>query len=533
MFPPIAEHGDRHAVHSPFVHEALVDAEREAGGAGLGLELESPFASELVYESGGEFAGAGEFAEAFAEAEDAGAGFEAYTPAARAAFERYAAEPRAETGLEQEQETAEGLRKKLSHLALFPHLVEANGKDVALAPAVMDPGIYDGPSKYKIATTLQACLLAAMERRRDLRHIKVALVDLSRDVQKPEMAAYSHKSQVFAASVPKIAAMLAAFQLRHDLGVLLKQNKGKSRDQIFDLARAAWAQAQADPGGSAAPLARDVTLRGKLVLVRGHQVGLSDPRVPRLGGIFAPLGGGGRLEFTSTGEDKDQLHALINGFNRGAKGAREKLDALGFLERLRLLGGGLVPASNYATATIVRDVGFPFIASTLIQSGLYNTDRNGGLWLGADYWGTTWRGPLGGGAAQSATAGSLAAFMTLLMQDRLVSPQASAEMRALIKKEPNPTHPGIVSWFRHGLKRLRDGGLVRSSLSKLGAHSGVDDCAFIDRKVEIGSSVRLLRYVAVGLRAENARQLQDLILELDKCILANNSLSLDQGGHSP
>jgi len=35
---------------------------------------------------------------------------------------------------------------------------------------------------------------------------------------------------------------------------------------------------------------------------------------------------------------------------------------------------------------------------------------------------------------QSATAGSLAAFMTLLAQNRLVSPQASAEMSELMRR---------------------------------------------------------------------------------------------------
>jgi hypothetical protein len=202
------------------------------------------------------------------------------------------------------------------------------------------------------------------------------------------------------------------------------------------------------------------------------------------------------------------------------------------LERLRVMMGGLVPASNYATSTIVRDVGYAYIASALLQSGLYDTNRNGGLWLGADYGRAIWRRPLAGGRHQSATAGSLAALMTLLAQDRLVSPQASADMRLLMMKEPNPFQPGIVSWFKRGLEQLRDRGSVETFFSKLGVHDGVDDCTLIERKVD--PPVNKLRYVAVGLRARKnggASELMALILRLDRCILANNGLTASQGGH--
>ena len=76
----------------------------------------------------------------------------------------------------------------------------------------MNPGIYDGAEKYKIAPTLQECLktVMAMEKGK-YRHIKVALVDLTKNVMQPEFAAsFDHREPVFVASVPKIAAMLAA-----------------------------------------------------------------------------------------------------------------------------------------------------------------------------------------------------------------------------------------------------------------------------------------------------------------------------------
>ena len=434
-----------------------------------------------------------------------------------------------------ESETQEGLAKKLQSLSFFPHAVERDGDEAALTPGVMDPGIYDGPVKYKIASKLQECLMRAIRARKDFAEVKVALVDLTKGDNQPELAAYNHKTQVFAASVPKIAAMLGAFQLRQDLRSALQVKKPSSLAKLYELIRDDWAATQAGaPPAQDTALSPGISLRGKLVLVRGNRIGLMDPRSPRLESIFAnaPSGGPLAVEFASTGEDKERLETLIGEFKAGKAGARAKIESLGFLERLRVMIGGLVPASNFATSTIIRDTGFPYIASTLLQSGLYNTHRNGGLWLGSDFWGTTWRGAPGGGPAQSATAGALAAFMTLLVRNRLVAPQASKDMLALLKKEVNLTHPVTKSSFREGLKRLPDEGRIRTAFSKMGSLDGEDDCAFIDRKVAVNGGDRILRYVAVGLRARNAGVLSDLILELDKCILANNGLTAIQGGHS-
>ncbi len=469
---------------------------------------------------------------------------------------------------ERERETEEGLRKKLKHLSLFPHFAEVNGKDVPLTPSLMDPKIYDGPDKYKISTgRLQDCLKTVMVmEKKKFRHIKVALVDLTKDVMKPEFAAsFDHKEQVFAASVPKIAAMLAAFQLRQDIWFL--RNKGaKTLAELFDLARRGLADTQNDPGGKPTPFTRNISLRGNLVLLKGGLIKLDGPTVPRLDSVFAaePAGSVTRIRFRSTGEDKTKLQEIVDGFNEPTKarqelkeakskkdaegikkaterlaeaeqkfpGFKKRLSDLGFFERMAISAGGDVPASNYATSTIVRDVGFSYIASTLLQSGLYDTNRNGGLWLGADYWSSSWRGALAGGPPQSATAGSLAAFMTLLAQNRLVSPFASAGMGLLLQKLPDPGYPGTGSWFLNGLYNLRNHGSLKKLQAKVGAAGGKDDIAYIEREADAGGGKKmLLRYVAVGLRAKTGSELEQLILELDKCILANNGLTPAQGGH--
>ena len=84
----------------------------------------------------------------------------------------------------------------------------------------MNPGIYDGPVKYQVAAQLQKCLNAVMNTK-EFRHIKVALVDLTKSVSQPEFAGFFHTQQVTVANIPKIAAKLTAFPLRRDLRVAL------------------------------------------------------------------------------------------------------------------------------------------------------------------------------------------------------------------------------------------------------------------------------------------------------------------------
>ena len=125
------------------------------------------------------------------------------------------------------------------------------------------------------------------------------------------------------------------------------------------------------------------------------------------------------------------------------------------------------------------------------------------------------------------TAGSLAAFMTLLVQNRLVSPQASASMRSLIQIQPvNPTHPTTSSWFEDGLSHH---GSLQRVFAKIGfVRDAFHECAYIARAVDCGKDRKgekwelPLRYVAVGLGAKSAKELKQLIDALDACIRANN-----------
>jgi hypothetical protein len=448
---------------------------------------------------------------------------------------------------EVEELTAPELEKKLTRLSLLPHVIVRNGTDTALAPAEMDPGFYDGPEKYRITSGLQTRLNAVMKDHPKLAHIHVALVDLTRDLNKPEFAGYYHKRQLFVASVAKMAPMPAAYQLRKDVRVAFAKKRPSSLTELFDALRDDWAATQTiDPKVKDVPFTQSITLRSKVVLVRGSPLPLKLSKAPQLPNVFSMPSGGtaSSINFRSTGESRTKLKEIKDAFKhafeppRGDKRTRLELakdrsdsvaamNALGFLERLRLALGGSVPASNHAVASIVRDVGYAYIASTLLQSGLYDPARGGGLWLGSDYWSGTWMGAPAGGVAQSATAGSLAAFMTLLVQDRLVDSQSSGEMRLLLGKTPVPTtHPTIISQFEEGLLQKVSASLIVRVLSKVGVFQGIDDCAFIERKLDATAGAKTLRYVAVGLRAhptpKGPAEMKELIQLLDECIVANN-----------
>lgn len=472
------------------------------------------------------------------------------------------------------QSTTGALSKKLTHLSLLSHFVQRNGKDIWLTPSVMDPGIYDGKDKFKINQKLQGCLNGVMQKK-EFRHITVALVDLTKGFNQPEFAGFNHKTPVSAASVLKIVPMLAAYQLRRDLRAVLKQRGTKTLTKLFDLVRTDWAGTQRNPGGNGTLFSSGVTLRAKLVFVNGVPVSLTEPKAPRLEDVFAEAKGAPlSIKFKSTGEDKAQLETIVDEFNLEKENeeleqakkelakandesmrkaaqrklaeakaklaeairtkrpeARRKLDTLGFLERMRMMVGGLVPASNFATSTIVRDIGFLYIASTLLQSGLYDTNRNGGLWLGGDFLNIGWRRGLNAKEFfATATAGSLAAFMTLLVQDKLVSPSASSSMRRLMQIKPrNPRHPTTRSWFKEGLVPL-DSQRPKKVLAKIGLEIGDKDtflheCAYIERDVNCGKDKKWtlpLRYVAVGLGSKSVAEFKKLIRELDQCIRMNN-----------
>ncbi len=448
--------------------------------------------------------------------------------------EYFTAAPYGEDELELlEQESEKGLRGALKNVALLPHSVTLGSVEAPLKPVNIIPGIYDGPIRYKIASGLQTCLNTVMKDAR-FREISVALVDLTGGISQPEFAGFNHKQQIPAREPSKLAAMLAAFQLRHDLRILMKTQPdvAKGLDTVFAEARSRWKAAQTAAGPSEG-FAGPITKRGNVVFVSGKPIPLSDPKSPQLETIFRPIQPGEdvAVEFTDTGEEENPLRDLVEAAFTGPATDRaqavQKLHDLGFRQRLALTMGPSRVASDLVAPTVIRDIGYAYITSVLLQYGLYDPNRGGGLWLGSDYDRSEWQGAPASsltkvrGGARSATAGSLATFLTLLMQDRLVDPQSSAEMRDLLKQDF--LRDRSVFGFKEGIEKLPDNASSESPtvLTKGGTRDGgTDDCGFIER---LTTGDQRLRYVAVALGAKSGGLLRDLIQALDQCVSANHS----------
>lgn len=160
-------------------------------------------------------------------------------------------------------------------------------------------------------------------------------------------------------------------------------------------------------------------------------------------------------------------------------------------------------SSNTAASEAIQKLGFPYIASVLWASGLYDPDM-GGLWVGKAYGGKNdyWvRDPIAN-LSHGATAVSLAKLLTLLAQGRLVDAQSSREMLEILGD------PGLHHKFVKGLDS-RPSTIYRKSGSWSEWHG---DAAIIERDDK--------RYVAVALlqSTDGNAILQELILKLDDCV---------------
>ena len=392
--------------------------------------------------------------------------------------------------------------------------------------APLDPGIYDGADKYRIAQPLQDCLKAAVKKAGS-GSAPIALVDLTKDPSTPEFAGWNHKAQTFPASMAKLIPMFAAFQLRADLKAIQSTLGGAPAADVFAEARRQWTATQTPASDAAVATVSGLLGRqGDLATWNGKPVALpANSFLPDLETIFdtgagfpfksVPLGILAPSTCSGPCAEIDEFVQLERIERFGNGGDRKH----GFLQRQKLSIGF---SNNKAATSCIADIGFPYIASLLMQTGLWDPARGGGLWLGAGYGGLTWRASLLGGQTVSATPGALAALLTLIARDLTVDAPSSAAMRALFNKRDYPgtfTRSGFQGGLDAELRRL---GLPKATVySKLGLLAGPEyDCAIIER-TEGG---KRLKYVAVAMNVPGTAAMHKLIVALDQCIRTNNGL---------
>jgi len=181
-----------------------------------------------------------------------------------------------------------------------------------------------------------------------------------------------------------------------------------------------------------------------------------------------------------------KIAILLGAFQRIAEGA------LAYDETTRsTLIKMIRNSSNQAASQMLTLVGMPYLAQ-LLQSAryhLYDPQRNGGLWVGRSYSkGPAWkRDPLHN-LSHGATAFQVARFYYLLETGRLVSREASAQMKTILGQ------PAIKHKFVKGLAQSHPDALIyRKSGTWRSWHA---DSAIVERNQR--------RYIAVAL-ADNPK----------------------------
>ena len=290
----------------------------------------------------------------------------------------------------------------------------------------------------------------------------VALIDLTGRGRRADGAGWitsdgwNMSKQMFAASLVKIAALFAAFRLRENLRIAADQTSAQDGQEVFKVVKADWKEVveKAIPAGK--------------------------PDFPNLDQIFTISGSSGSWSIDFTREYRKHMEEMIGHSN------------------------------NHSASVCINRLGFQYLNGALAAEGLYRPDR-GGLWLGGNYAGRNWLiEPLSKLTHMGATASAVAAYLTLLEDNRLVSPQASREMRDIMRL--------AGSWLEEGLDRAKPPRPITDSYAKVGLKGTFHDCAVIERSV----AGKRIRYAAVILGASTAQVIRNLVVKLDDYIVANN-----------
>jgi hypothetical protein len=304
--------------------------------------------------------------------------------------------------------------------------------------------------------------LDAIKRKPRFAKLGVALIDLSARARRPDGSGWTTSDgwnmddQRFVASLAKIAALFAAFRLRHNLRIAANETSAKDGNEAFKMVTEDW----------------------KGVVQTAIPAG--KPDFPQFDKIFTIRGATGAWDIDFTKEYRGHLELMIG------------------------------HSDNHSASVCIDRLGFQYINGALEAEGLYVAGR-GGIWLGGNYAGRAWMAePSKKLTHQGATASSVARFLTLLEDDRLVSPKDSKEMRAIMRL--------AGTWLEEGLSRAKPPRPIVDIYAKIGLFGTSHDCAVIQRS----ANGKAIRYAAVVLGAPDPQVIRDLVVKLDDYIIGNN-----------
>jgi beta-lactamase class A len=224
-------------------------------------------------------------------------------------------------------------------------------------------------------------------------------------------------------------------------------------------------------------------------------VDITDVRAPRV----AALNGDSMLYAASL----PKICVMLAVYQKAAEG-RLQIDDETYAELLRMIRR----SSNSDSTALMHKVGKDYIARVMLSPRyrLYDPFHNGGLWAGKDYAAVgAWRRDPMYNLSHGATAMQVARFYYLLQTGRLVSPQASQDMKQILR------HSQSDHKFLRGIREIRPDAIVYRKAGTWGqAHA---DGALIERRD--GAT-----YIAVGLAEDpmGGEWLKQIIIQMDRLI---------------
>lgn len=224
-------------------------------------------------------------------------------------------------------------------------------------------------------------------------------------------------------------------------------------------------------------------------------VDITDVRQPRVAAL-----NGDRMLYAAS---LPKICILLAVYQKAAEG-RLQIDDTTYAQMLRMIRR----STNDDSTALMHKVGKDYIARVMLSPRyrLYDPYHNGGLWAGKDYAAVgAWRRDPMYNLSHGATAMQVARFYYLLQTGRLVSPQASQEMKTILR------HSQSDHKFLRGIREIRPDAIVYRKAGTWGqAHA---DGALIERRD--GAT-----YIAVGLAEDpmGGEWLKQIIIQMDRLI---------------
>src|SRR5690606_38272487 len=220
-------------------------------------------------------------------------------------------------------------------------------------------------------------------------------------------------------------------------------------------------------------------------------VDITDVRQPRV----AALNGDHMLYAASL----PKICIMLAVYQKAAEG-RLQIDDETYAQMVRMIRR----STNDDSTALMHKVGKDYIARVMLSPRyrLYDPYHNGGLWAGKDYAAVgAWRRDPMYNLSHGATAMQVARFYYLLQTGRLVGPQASQEMKTILR------HSQSDHKFLRGIREIRPDAIVYRKAGTWGqAHA---DGALIERRD--GAT-----YIAVGLAEDpmGGEWLKQIIIQM-------------------